>query len=287
MNVSIIIPNYNSEIIGETIESLYQQTKPIPFEIITVGVDSFGIIEKYPNVKFIDTVHKCPASKARNIGNRLSSGEILIFLDADCVVSENWLERILEPFVDPHIVAVGGGVKFPLKNYWSIADNLSMFYSFLYTNSTRYTSQLPSLNLAIRKMVFDNVGGFDESYIVPSGEDFALTLKLAEQGKLLFKPDAWVLHKPSRNNLNALVRHAYYQGKYSTKVDWRYSTKLKFPLRNSTQLLLGSPVLAILSTIKVFITGINIKYIYVIPAVLISKLAWCFGASKSPNLSPK
>lgn len=285
MKVSIIIPNYNSEIIGQTLESIYRQSISIPYDVIVVGVDSYGIVNQFPGVKIIDTGGKCPPAKARNIGSRISNGEILIFLDADCVVSDNWLGEILEPFNDPLIAAVGGGVRIPKNNFWSIADNLAMFYSFLYSNRCRQVTQLPSLNLAVRRNSFVEVGEFDESYILPSGEDFALTMRLAAQGKLFFKPKAWVWHKPPRNDLWALIHHAYNQGKYSTKVDWRYSAKINFPFRNSIVLILLAPFLALFTTIKVFLTGKNIKYIYVFPAILISKLAWCFGASKSPYLA--
>lgn len=287
MTTSIVIPNYNSPIIDQTIESVINGGKNKVTDIIIIGVDDLGLIARFPEVKFIDTIEKCPPSKARNIGVNHATGELIVFLDADCIVSSDWIEKLTAPFEDPSIVAVGGGVTFSDSNYWTLSDNLSMFYSFLSTSKQRFVKQLPSLNLAIRKDLFLQAGGFDESYPRPSGEDFALTLKLSKLGKLLFLPNAWIYHKPPRSSLSSLLTHAFYQGKYSTKADWRYSSEIHFPFRNRIMLLLASPLISFFAAIKVFVCGCNYRYFYAFPGIYLSKMAWCLGAATSPWLTRK
>jgi glycosyltransferase involved in cell wall biosynthesis len=286
--VSVVIPTLNSKVIGETIKSLYSLDYPEPFEVIVVGMDEPGIVQENDIVRFHRSEIPLPPAKARNIGAMLANGEIIIFLDSDCVVPKNWLSNILKPFSDLGIVAVGGGVKFLENNYWVIADNFSMFHSFLHTNPPRYVTQLPSLNLAVRNSAYKEVRGFDERYPRPSGEDFDLTLRLSLLGKLYFAPDAWVLHLPPRSSFKDLVRHSYIQGKYSTKVDWRYVKKDKFSYfpRSKLALYLLSPVLAAGDAFNLYIRSKKINYIFVLPAIIVSKWVWCIGAANSPWITP-
>lgn len=281
MNLTIIIPNYNSSIIDKTIASIINQTTKHSFEIIVVGVDKFGLVCEKENISFFNTVTRCPPSKARNIGANLSKGEILVFIDSDCIAPAFWLEKLLEPFLNEDIIAVGGGVKFPENNYWTLADNISMFYEFMVTNSKKFVTKLPSLNLAVRKKTFLGAHGFDEKFLFPSGEDFDFTFRLSQKGKLLFYPNAWIFHHPPRASLKSLVKHSYFQGKYSTKLS-NSNNFYSFIIYHPVILFLIAPLLSILVTLKILLKNKNIKYFYLFPAILISKFTWCIGAISSP-----
>jgi GT2 family glycosyltransferase len=50
-------------------------------------------------------------------------------------------------------------------------------------------------NLAVRKSVLEEMNGFEESYKVPSGEDWDLTCRISRKCKILFAPDAIVAHE--------------------------------------------------------------------------------------------
>lgn len=113
--ISIIIPAYNSEkTIGKTIEALLKQDYPKKNYKITIVDDgsndnTCSVVSKYP-VKLVKIKHSGPA-KARNFGVKKSKGSIIVFTDADCVPSENWIKNMVEPFKNPEIVGVSGTYK--------------------------------------------------------------------------------------------------------------------------------------------------------------------------------
>ena len=68
IDCSIIIPNLHSPIIDRTIQSILNQETDHTYEIIVVGMDKFGLVEKFPEVNFIKTPAPVGAAEARNIG---------------------------------------------------------------------------------------------------------------------------------------------------------------------------------------------------------------------------
>jgi cellulose synthase/poly-beta-1,6-N-acetylglucosamine synthase-like glycosyltransferase len=289
MKISIIIPSLNSKTIDKTISSLLSCDRDaFDLEIIVVGIDEPGLISSSDVILFDKTERPYGPAAARNRGAAQATGEIFIFLDSDCVVSQNWLKNIQSNFENSKIAGVCGGVRFKSTNYWNVADNFSLFHDFLYTNKAGFRVQLPSFNFAIRRNIFIEMNGFTENYPLPAGEDFDLTLRITKAGyTLYFDPQAWVLHIPERNSFSLLWKHAYNIGAYSTKINPLYKDETGFPgwMRNRQFLYLSSPVLAMIATLNVYLTtSFSYKYILSFPAVFISKVAWCIGASNSPFL---
>ena len=285
---SVVIPNLNSLIIQHTIASLEQQTYPHDdFEVLVVGIDKYNLIRESNLIGFDASDQPLSPAKARNRGAAKTSGEIIVFTDADCIPHADWLQMLAVRFTEPEVTVVGGGVCFQSQNYWTIADNVSMFHDYLATQPPGYRDQLPSLNLAIRRYAFDQIGGFDERYPRPSGEDSDLTIRLRYAGyKLFFEPRAMITHAPPRNRLIDLIRHSYIQGKYSTKIDSRYNEVEGLPklIRTRLGVILFSPLLGIYTTMKIYMDKeIRHHYWKYIPPILLSKIVWCFGASQHPK----
>lgn len=288
MMFSIVIPLLNSPYIDRVIEAIKKQDfSSNEYEIIIVGVDDFNLIQESRYVRFDRTNKGLPPAIARNRGAAQARGDNLIFLDADCFPQQNWLSIIAERFNDPYTCVLGGGVDFRHDNYWMISDNLSMFHEFLLHHPAGEKKHLPSLNLSIRRYVFNEIGGFDSRYPKPSSEDTDLTIRLRRQGyRLYFEPRAMILHSPTRDSLPDMLRHSFYQGKYSTKVDPRYRDEggLVWPFHTRLGVTLFAPLLALVVVIRIFRKNVPLrKYWYTIPAVYLSKLAWCLGAALRPS----
>ena len=284
---SVIVPNYNSPQIARTIESLERQDfARESYEVIVVGVDDCQLVRESEQVRFDRSEKRLSPGEARNRGAAQASGEVLAFIDADCIAHPKWLSVLAECFANSQVNVVGGGVEFETSNYWTLSDNLSMFYEYRASCPSGYRRQLPSLNLAIRRATFQQIGGFDERYPRAAGEDADLTVRLRLQGQALaFEPRAVVWHRPARDRLVDLWRHGFYQGKYSVKVDPRFvqTEGLFWPLRTRLGVLLAGPLLASVAALRVIVRGGLSAYWYAFPALWIAKLAWCVGAACRPR----
>ena len=147
-NVSIIIPSLNSGLIDKTLESLFAQTcfNHI-LEIIVIGLDENHLIQEREPVRFISTVTPVTAPVARNIGIRESKGDILAFIDADCIADPCWLEKLLLAQNEGYCI-MGGSITLDVKSYWQLCYNLTMFHEFLVSKTSGERLNFGTLNLA-------------------------------------------------------------------------------------------------------------------------------------------
>ncbi len=280
--VSVIIPNLHSLIIDQVLTAIRSQDIDLSqVEVLVVGLDAPGLVQTDDLTRFICTNVPVPPATARNIGAQEAKGEIFCFLDADCIPHRCWLRTLLERYEEPDVSVVGGGVAFPSDSYWRLADNIATFYSYLHTAPPGTRDQLPSLNLSLRREVWERVGPFDERYPRPAGEDADWTTRARLAGYTLhFEPRAFVVHRPARATFRDLWDHAVMFGRYSIKVDERYREVLGLPFvfRHWLSLLLAAPVMALGATVWAFRNRYLWRYFYTFPAVYVAKLGWCWGA---------
>jgi GT2 family glycosyltransferase len=139
---------------------------------------------------------------ARNLAMAHAAGEILLFVDDDCIITDNWLESLLEPFSEDSVVGVQGGVTVPPSSGpigW--AESIIGFPGggirriIESGGRTEPTTEISTLNAAYRRRVVDAVGGFDER-LKWGGEDDFFAKKACKHGSCLFVPAAVVTHKP-------------------------------------------------------------------------------------------
>lgn len=284
ISVSIIIPNLHSPIIDRVLSAIKTQEFDLSqVEVLVVGLDGPGLVQTDGLTRMISTRVPVPPGIARNIGVQQAKGEILCFLDADCIPQRTWLRVLLSRYQDPDVHIVGGGVAFPPKNYWNLADNIATFYPYLYTSPAGTRDQLPALNLSLRREVWEVVGPFDERYPRPAGEDADWTTRARLAGyTLYFEPRAVVIHHSARVSFKDLWEHAVVFGQFSIKVDQRYQTILGLPFvfKNWLLLLLASPIMAFWVTMRVFRNRALWPFLHTLPAIYIAKLGWCWGASR-------
>jgi cellulose synthase/poly-beta-1,6-N-acetylglucosamine synthase-like glycosyltransferase len=283
---SVVIPNLNSPTIDQTIESLENQCfDRDQYEVIVVGMDQPKLVQVSDYVRFDATERPLYPSAARNRGVAQAQGEILAFIDADCIANPDWLSVLAGRFEDLNVSILGGGIAFEHENYWTLSDNISLFHDYLSSLRPGQRTQLPTLNLAIRRSAFLQAEGFDERRSI--AEDSDLTIRLRRQGyALYFEPRAVIRHRPSRSRFSDLISHHYNHGKYSIKVDPGYQDEKGLPgiLRTRWGVLLGSPFLAAGVTARIFASDRALwTYWYTVPAVLSAKLAWCLGAAARPQ----
>lgn len=163
-------------------------------------------------------------TKQRNIGLKVSRGEIIYLLDDDSQVQTLSFKIVAEEFRNPKIAAVGGPsltpqdgqnhlnqlIAYVLQTYfgafrmrykWSnhVKDIFGKDYHFI------------GANLALRKEAVIDVGGFDEK-IVPN-EETELLRRLQAAGYLLKFNKNLFIYRNQRKNLLALSKQFYHYGK--------------------------------------------------------------------------
>ncbi len=158
--------------------------------------------EMFPNTRIIPSGSVGPADK-RDMALKYATGEIFAFIDDDAYPRADWLKNAVKYFGDQEVGAVGGpAVTAPGDNVWQQASG-KVYESFLcsagYTYryiplAEREVDDLPSVNLIVRKDVFEAVGGYDSNYY--PGEDTKLCLDIVEKAgkKIIYSPDVLVYH---------------------------------------------------------------------------------------------
>ncbi len=141
---------------------------------------------------------------ARNQGISAANGEILVFTDADCRPLCDWVEQIIQPFINPSIaIVVGELVALPgnslLERYAERRGVMSQ--KFLLAHPFYPYGQ--TANLAIRKQALQKVGLF-RPYLTTGGDaDICWRIQQETDGKLDFAPQAIIRHR-HRSNLQEL-----------------------------------------------------------------------------------
>lgn len=208
LKVSVIITTRSGGAnLEKCLNSIMSQDYPRnEFEVIVIG-DSLEtlteMVHKY-RVKVLG-VKLRPGAK-RNLAAKIANGDILAFCDDDAVVHKNWLKNLLPFFISPK-VAVVGGPNLTL-HHATLRERCSgyIFSSFLGSAamSARYVprsitvreaseTDLTSCNLAVKKSVLEEVGGFPED-IWPNEESILCHLVKKSGYKLMYVPNAIVWH---------------------------------------------------------------------------------------------
>ena len=196
--ISVVVPIFNSE---KTIIRCINALKKLnykKFEIILVddGSTDFtpSIIKEIPDkrFKYFHQENAGPAA-ARNLGAKQAKGDILAFMDSDCVPYSNWLNKIEKHFKDKEVIGVEGYVK---------TDKMSIL-----TQSVRVDKggRYLTANIFYRKKEFLQEK-FDEQFKFAFREDSDLGLRMAKRGKIIFEKTAKIYHIPREINLFSLMK---------------------------------------------------------------------------------
>lgn len=280
--ISVIIPNLHSPIVNQTVESVLGQKTDLPIEVIVIGMDKWGLVETYPEVKLIQTPAPVGAAEARNIGIRAAQGDWLLFIDSDCIAQPGWIATFMNAFSEGWQV-VGGGVITPKEPFWLLVYNLSMFYGELASQKRRERRFFPTLNLAVHRPVIEAVGFMDED--LPRGQDIEWTARMTKAGyPVLFEPAAAIEHRPERKQLSDLRAYVRKSGYYTIRVRLRHPDVFRTPKAFGSPLFLRlfAPIIAALTTLKIVIQTREIRrHPRVIPYIYLQKVSWCQGAAES------
>ena len=197
--VSVIIPTFNgASRIGNCLRALRSQNSDRELEILVVDDGSTdGTTEEvrsFPSVRLVKQVNAGPAA-ARNRGAREAHGELLLFTDDDCVPRQDWLEAMLAPFANPHVVGTKGVYRTSQKSLVARFVQLEYEDRYRIMSAVKNIDFIDTYSAAFVRERFIEMDGFDTSFPVACAEDIELSYRMSARGwKMRFAPSAIVCH---------------------------------------------------------------------------------------------
>jgi glycosyltransferase involved in cell wall biosynthesis len=196
--ISVVIPVYNGErTLKQCLNSVLNQTYK-NYEIIVVDNNSTDktkeIIKEFKeNNKRLRYIFEPKKGRgaARNAGINISIGKILTMTDSDCIVPQDWLEKISIPFIRYKENIVIGSEKEAVNNYWS--KNIQKVEDIFKRKNSygKYIYHLDTKNFAITSTLMKRFM-FDENLVAV--EDLDLYLRIRKCSKILFLNELKVIH---------------------------------------------------------------------------------------------
>lgn len=216
--ISVIIPTCNRhEQLRYCLASLAPNIQGLGLDVYEIIVSDDGsdsarslITQEFPFVQWVKGPAKGPAAN-RNNGASVATGEWLVFVDDDCMAYNNLIHMYIHTCnaADDSIGAFEGAV---------VGTELR----------TRYDQHAPinidggnfwSANIAVRKTLFDKIGGFDEAFVIPFLEDDDIYIRLLQETHVPFLRNAVVMHPwkvgSVQHQLPAIIKaHQYFFEKH-------------------------------------------------------------------------
>ncbi|HZY11029.1 MAG TPA: glycosyltransferase family 2 protein [Bacteroidota bacterium] len=225
-DVSIILTSWNvRELLRESINSIYEMTRDVEYEIIVVddaSADGTAAVvrKEFPNAKLLVNEKNLGYAKSNNLGAEISNGRYVLLLNSDTLLINNAI-KILIDFLDKHsdVGVCGGWLRnkdmtsqvsygdFP-SFYQAIFDALflnDLFPGANFPNRGRYPNNkvsepmevdyITGADILIRKELIDRLGLFDERFHIYCEEtDFCYRVKYIANMKVYFVPEAQIIH---------------------------------------------------------------------------------------------
>ncbi len=140
--------------------------------------------------------------RARNQGSRLARGDVVVFVDDDVEPRAGFLFGHAQPYSNPSVHGVTGPTPEPgrpLKSPAEIGDK--KWTALLEGEEMRFDITVPfsaqyaaGCNMSFRKRVIDDLGGFDENFVGPLGDDAEFSHRVRKRGLIYYTPAAYLVH---------------------------------------------------------------------------------------------
>lgn len=184
--------------------------------------------------------------RTRNVGARETTGDLLAFIDADCELPRDWLEKCIEHFRDPAVIAVGTGMPPPEATATWVESCWHAIAHQKNAPTIERVDWLATFSLIVRRKEFETIQGFDESLV--TCEDADLGYRLNELGILLRDNRVETRHYGESKTLREFFRREAWRGRGSLQSLFSH----RFDIRESLSVLLP-PVFIVCAIIGVLL----------------------------------
>ena len=211
-SISIVIPTLNEEVFLplclESIVSLVYPRELIEVIVVDNGstdrtreiAQSYGIMVLCDGTKNV--------SGLRNLGASKATGKILAFVDADCIVSKDWLTKSVIHSERNDVAAWGSPPLVPDNSTWV---QQTWYFIRKKEEDEKAVDWLESMNLFVRKHTFDKIGGFNETLVTCEDVDFCYRLK--KHGDIISDSSIKVTHLGEAKTVRDFFKKELWRGR--------------------------------------------------------------------------
>ncbi len=186
------------------------------FELVVVDDgcrDASAARASAAGARLLATSGRLGPGAARNLGATVARGRFLFFLDADCEIHHDALERAAARLAAaPGADALIGSYDDDPAAPGTVSQFKNLFHHWVHQRAPAHADTFWGACGVMRRETFESLGGFDAArYLRPSIEDVELGYRLtARGGVILAAPDVQVKHL-KRWTLGSLVRTDVFQ----------------------------------------------------------------------------
>ncbi len=229
-DVSVIMVNWNSgEYLEKTINSLYEKTKDITYEIIIIDNNSnkqdksylyLDELSKLPNIRVIKSQENLGFAKANNYGMKIAKGRNFLILNPDVIFSNNVIKLLCDYLDGNEITGMAGpkvlntdgsfqqpclrGKPYPKDTLYHIIGLAKAFpkckalngYALWNLNRDEINEcgALSGCCMMVKKSLYNEIGGMDEDFFMYQ-EETDWGLRTYKSGKnIIYYPNAVITH---------------------------------------------------------------------------------------------
>lgn len=219
-STSVIIPALNCvEEVDDCVAALRAQDYPADRIQIVVADNgsSDGTPERLKELG-VQTVTRKERGRSRalNAGLEVATGDVILTTDMSCIARSDWIRKVVSCFEDPAVGCVAGDIEM-IPNDSNMALRFQMRNRYMSPLSAFSRRELPFLpyadgaNASFRREVFEQIGGFEESFFKAADVEICYRLLILTNYKIVFCPEC-LMTETGEPDLGALLHQRYRMG---------------------------------------------------------------------------
>ncbi|MCH1625065.1 bifunctional glycosyltransferase family 2 protein/class I SAM-dependent methyltransferase [Ferdinandcohnia quinoae] len=258
MKTSIVILTYNKlDFTKQCIESIREYTVDGTYELIVVdNCSNDGTVEwlkEQNDIKVIYNQENLGFPKGCNQGIEISTGDNILLLNNDVIVTKNWLSNLNTALYSSDDIGAVGPVTNSASYYTAISTNyksLSEMHDFAKSfnqsnpEEWEYRLKLIGYCMLIKREVIDKIGMLDEIFTPGNFEDDDYSFRILQAGfKLLLCKDTFIHHYGGASFGENIEKYADVLKRNGIKFEekWGFMPSYSTYIRNEVINLIDSP----------------------------------------------
>lgn len=208
--ISFIIPAYNEEgLLPVVLSAVRNNVHKIPYEMLVIdngSTDKTVSVARNHGARILEDPNKTIAG-LRNLGVKHSTGSILIFLDADVIITEAWGQNISQT-----ILEITENRRVITGSRYGVRNNPSWIERCWFKPMTQeHANYINGGHLIVERHIFDEVRGFNDSLV--TGEDWDFCMRAKKKGiRIVNNSDLYVVHEGYPKTLRQFIRREKWHG---------------------------------------------------------------------------